>query len=255
MKKLIFLILFVFSFSLLFSQTRTVQKMYVQKKYGQIDSILVSDISKITFNGVEYPVGTLFDIDGNAYSTVIIGNQEWTVENLRVTRYNDGQPIEKVLESASWIQKSTGAYCAYDNAENNVLRDGYLYNWFAVSTGKLAPTDGGWRVPSDADWTILDSYINDANEAGKKLRSTTGWNHNGTNIYGFNGLPTGKRDENGSFTYGSSYSFDFACYWWSTSESISNRVWMRWLHDTESFFYRSEGAKILGHSVRLVRDL
>ena len=37
---------------------------------------------------------TVRDIDGNLYQAVRIGNQVWTTENLRTTRYNDGKPID-----------------------------------------------------------------------------------------------------------------------------------------------------------------
>jgi hypothetical protein len=36
---------------------------------------------------------TLTDPDRNTYTTVTIGNQVWTVENLRTTKYNDGTAI------------------------------------------------------------------------------------------------------------------------------------------------------------------
>jgi hypothetical protein len=45
---------------------------------------------------------TVRDIDGNLYHGVRIGAQVWTVENLRVTKYNDGTAITKITDSAAW---------------------------------------------------------------------------------------------------------------------------------------------------------
>lgn len=42
--------------------------------------------------------GGVTDIDGNVYNTVTINNQEWMVENLRVTHYSNGEPITMSLE-------------------------------------------------------------------------------------------------------------------------------------------------------------
>ncbi len=65
---------------------------------------------------------TMADEDGNVYDTICIGTQEWTVQNWKCTKLNDGTSLTKVTNSTTWANASTGDeyYCAYDNDENNV---------------------------------------------------------------------------------------------------------------------------------------
>lgn len=59
--------------------------------------------------------GTVTDIDGNVYETVLIGEQLWMAENLKVTHYNNGDEIPNITNNAEWDGLSTGAYGDYDN--------------------------------------------------------------------------------------------------------------------------------------------
>ncbi len=108
------------------------------------------------------------DIDGNEYITVIIGDQEWMAENLRVSKYNNGDNIPTGLSDDDWRNTTEGAYVIYDhNASNTdginspeemVAAYGKLYNWYAATEPKgLCPE--GWSVPSHDDWTHLEQYI------------------------------------------------------------------------------------------------
>src|SRR4030043_168747 len=103
--------------------------------------------------------GTVTDADGNVYQTVKIGNQVWTVENLRTTKYDDGSAIPLVTDSAAWAALTTPGFCYYNNTTNadNIKKFGALYNWHAVNTKKLAPK--GWHVPTEAEWITLENYL------------------------------------------------------------------------------------------------
>jgi len=59
--------------------------------------------------------GTLTDIDSNVYKTVTIGTQVWMTENLKTTKYRNGDPISNVTNFPSWSGLTTGAYCWYLN--------------------------------------------------------------------------------------------------------------------------------------------
>ena len=196
--------------------------------------------------------GTMTDQDGNVYKTVTIGTQTWMAENLRTTKYNDGTAIPNVTDDDEWGALTTGSYCNYNNmtGTDSIATYGRLYNWYAVNTGKLAPT--GWHVPSDAEWTVLTDYLGGTSIAGGKLKEigTTHWqspNTGATNVAGFTALPGGYRSSSGTFSYVGGLG-----YWWSATEYSTTHAYYR------SILYsdvgREDGVKEVGFSVRCVRD-
>jgi uncharacterized protein (TIGR02145 family) len=90
---------------------------------------------------------TIKDINGNIYSTALIGEYWWMTENLKSKKFYDGSNIPCVKDQSIWLRLDTFAYCFYQNNENYADTLRFLYNWYAVNSGKLCPT--GWRVPSD----------------------------------------------------------------------------------------------------------
>jgi uncharacterized protein (TIGR02145 family) len=212
------------------------------------------------------------DADGNKYNTVKIGTQVWTVENLKTTKYNNGNPIPNVTDNDEWAGLTTGAYCNYDNLESNVATYGRLYNWYAVNTGKLAPE--GWHVPTDDDWIILEEYLIangynydgtlEENKLAKSLGAKTGWeldeySFSGSvslapeknNSTGFSALPGGGRScDDGIFG-----GIRWQGYWWSSSESFKNYAYSRAMNCVDEEFYElRDSNKRIGKSVRLVKD-
>lgn len=154
------------------------------------------------------------DIDGNVYTSVIIGNQEWLVENLKVTHYRNGVAIPNVTDGTQWQSATTGEWCYYNNDPQYNAPYGKLYNWYTVNDARgLAPT--GWHIPTSIEWQTLINYAGGQQVAGAKLKEVgiVHWNednYNSTNQYCFTGLPGG--NTTGSFIYLGQYG-----YWWSSS--------------------------------------
>lgn len=204
-------------------------------------------------NGKKLTFGKVTDIDGNVYSTIKIGNQEWMAENLKVTHYRNGDLILNVTNNSKWEDLKTGAYCNYDNSLKNTAIYGSLYNWYAVKDKRgLAPK--GWHIPTDKEWTDLENYLG-SNASGKlKARGSSYWaspNEGATNASGFTALPGGYRYYDG---YGAFDTIGVTGNWWSSTQYYSDSAWYRSLHYGNSEVSRSYLYKRSGFSVRCVRD-
>lgn len=203
------------------------------------------------------------DIDGNVYQTVAIGDQDWMKENLKVTRYRNGEPIPNVTEPAKWASLTTGAFCWMNNdTANKATKYGALYNWYAVSDPRrICPT--GWHVPTDAEWQVMERFLGmtfaEAEETvkrgvnqGVQIKDSTGWikNGNGTNSSEFSGLPAGLRmAKEGDF-----HNIGADACWWTNTEEDAWNAWMRNMYYYYTGIYRIPDLKASGFSVRCVRD-
>ena len=98
-------------------------------------------------------IPVVYDIDGNGYDTIHIGTQIWMTQNLKTTRYNNGDIIPNVTDGSQWVGSGIGARCYYNNdSSTHSATYGALYNYYTVNTGKLCPV--GWYVPTINDWMI-----------------------------------------------------------------------------------------------------
>ncbi len=190
------------------------------------------------------------DIDGNVYQTLVIGSQVWMAENLKVTHYQNGDPIPNIIDGSSWAGLTYGAYCEYNNDTLNFPIYGRLYNWYAATDGRnIAPA--GWHVPSDAEWQTLIDYLGGDGTAGGKMKAAgiDHWNSpntGATDESGFTALPSGYRAFDGSFGDIGNYAT-----FWSGSGSDS---WARYLGYNYSQINRYLEGKHDGYSIRCVKD-
>lgn len=118
------------------------------------------------------------DYDGNWYDAVIIGNQVWMAENLRLKHYDDGTEIRRV----------TGSLSNYGIPFYVVRNNELYYNLVAVKHGEtmasgssvgikgIAPE--GWHVPNSAEFQTLINYTAQTYRnvsIAKSLSAKSGW--------------------------------------------------------------------------------
>ncbi|UCE18509.1 MAG: hypothetical protein JSV84_16930 [Gemmatimonadota bacterium] len=232
---------------------------------GSVDLLDIVKIANISLGIDVCPSTIVTDIDGNVYQTVTIGTQVWMVENLRVTHYRNGDAIPNVTDSTTWIGLTNGAYCNYNNEDNNVPIYGRLYNGYAVHDSRnIAPV--GWHIPTDEEWKELEMYLGmsqseadttgyrGTDEGGKmKEAGTAHWdnpNTGATNESGFTALPGGHRTSSpGQFTSIGRYAG-----FWSSSEQSGTMAWYRALYYTYTQVARGSINKRSGYSVRCIKD-
>jgi len=204
--------------------------------------------------GTSYGVDTLFTTASAVANLprVTIGTQVWSSKNLDVANYRNGDPIPQVTDPTQWANSAPGAWCWFNNdSATYAATYGRLYNWYAVNDPRgLAPQ--GWHVPSDSEWTLLETYLGGSSVAGGAMKSITGWNApntGATNASGFSGLPAGYRNPDGSYDGVGIYGD-----WWGSTEVNTTGAWFRDLSYSRSDINKVEGTKRFGYSVRCIRD-
>lgn len=225
---------------------------------------------------------TVNDADGNTYRTVRIGNQVWTVDNFRSTKFNDGSPIAHVPDSLAWHSLTSPGFCYYRNTNNtdSIRTFGALYNWYCVDSKRLAPP--GWHVPTNDDWTTLQNFLiehgynwdrkKSENRIAKSLAARSGWKPftiEGTpgnavkdnNRSGFSGVAAGYRyDSQDSVDGSGSWKATFTAVghkgsWWSSTQINASYATVYGLgFCVDNFLQYNTFFKTCGYSVRLVKD-
>jgi uncharacterized protein (TIGR02145 family) len=208
------------------------------------------------------------DIDGNNYNIKTLGTQVWMTENLKTTKYRNGDIIGTTATPFTDVSSETTPkyQWAYNGDESNAAIYGRLYTWHVLDDVRgVCPA--GWHVPSDAEWTKLTDYLisngygygGSGVNIGKSLATTWGWNTDPTpgnvgndqasnNTSGFNAAPSGIREPDSYLFLGSTTG------WWSTT--LNEVIWAGTLNIGYSYAILGEGymQKYLGYSIRCLKN-
>ncbi|MEN8121375.1 MAG: FISUMP domain-containing protein [Bacteroidota bacterium] len=187
-----------------------------------------SDTISITTYGIVY------DIEGNDYLTNKFDTQEWMIENMQTTRYNNNDPIPNVSNYDDWTNLTSGAYfeeMEYSDIDNILINYRIVYNWYLVNDGRnVCPT--GWHVPTNDEWTTLGNFIEGNTILVKDFLDPSGLIH-----------------DNG-WTIGSNLG---KSVWWTPSESNDIEAWVFDAGFFLEFELRST-LKRYGNSIRCIKD-
>lgn len=165
-------------------------------------------------------------------SSIQMGIQVWSSENLSVSVFRNGDPIPEVTSPQEWsraAKEHRPAWCFYDNDSEKGRIQGKLYNWYAVTDLRgLAPE--GWHIPSQPELHTLVNYL-DAYFSRFNYRDSlfvSGLHASPENsLYASQG---GYRLTNGEFANFGQYGF-----WWGSTCYLSSDAWLKLLRSGNGF--------------------
>lgn len=224
--------------------------------------------------------------DDKTYPYVTIGTQVWMTENLAYLPSVVGPGAGSNSTAYYYVYGYDGSDVATAKATSNYTTYGVLYNWPAAMNGAASSSadpsgvqgicPDGWHLPSDAEWTQLETYLTnngykyDGSIGGSDVRAKLavalvanfGWESStnegaaGNTDYpeyryksGFSALPGGYRVGYGPFS-----GVGYLGSWWSSSQYSTYNAWLRSLVYSYSGVDRYSDTKGGGFSVRCLRD-
>lgn len=230
------------------------------------------------FDAVSIQCQTLFDYDGNAYSTVVMGNQCWMRENLRTTHTSMGVLIDDyAYPDHPYSNPGT------TNDMSLVAPYGLLYNWNAMMNGAASSNavpsgvqgicPDGWHLPSDREWKQLEVFAGmdpvEVNDSGYRsnmaitLCDTLGWLPSDVlyapgnmgapyrNVTGFSARPAGVSDDQMASWFG-----ECTFFWTASTITVGGTTgyWYRSIWNNAHTIVRDISWPHMRFSVRCVRD-
>ena len=182
-------------------------------------------ISSDSITKVESFQTGIVSINGTETSIVKVGSLAWSMKNLEVSNYRNGDLIAQASDYETLKNLTTGAWCYYEFKETNGAVYGKLYNWYAVNDPRgIAPE--GFHVAETVEWENLIYRLDGEFKAGGKLKvkGSKYWvkpNVEASNFVNFSALPGGGIEgwaHKGKGVEGN---------WWTATERDHERAWVR----------------------------
>ncbi len=199
------------------------EKRGIVKESGILDRPL--DDTTYTFQfaaNIPCPGTPSVEYEGQVYNTVQIFSQCWFKENLNV-----GAMIDVLTQQSNngIIEK----YCHYNEPEEWKVLEGAMDSQYWIGEN------------------IWNEYLQRGFDAGTNMKTTSGWieNGNGTDLFGFSGLPAG---------YNTSSIGIYGTWWTATFYENPFYPCARSIGHDISSVIRSNDNNIFGFSVRCLRD-
>jgi uncharacterized protein (TIGR02145 family) len=231
---------------------------------GMLDSPVESAIDTFQFStNIPCPGTPTVDYEGQVYNTIQIFSQCWLKENLNV-----GEMINGTIGQSN--NGTMEKYC-YNNEPDSCKKYGGMYQWnemmqYTTQQGAQGICPPGWHLPTDEEWQVLQGAVDSefgigdvawhfdgfsGFDAGTNLKTTSGWieNGNGTNLFGFSGLPGGNRTFKGDFGGVGEIS-----NLWTSTQGPEDSGWYRYIVDYLQQVGRHNAEKENGKNVRCLQD-
>jgi uncharacterized protein (TIGR02145 family) len=211
-------------------------QVQLMKTSGIVEFYDINTLDKLSFFDCqdhvfhpEYDYGSVTDIDGNTYKTIAINGEVWMAENLRTTRFNNGDSIANILPHPEWISTNGPAWCYYNNDPIYECPYGKLYNSF-VSTDTRNVCPVGWHVTTLEEYAdMVGSYggtITSDDSCCAALKSPGNYYWQGAevgadNASGYSALPGGMRGGNTDGEFANLGQFG----WWQFYSITENQLY------------------------------
>ena len=186
-----------------------------------------------------------------------IGNRVLKIGGRVLTRaLPDPQDEEIVIGSQTWKKYNLAFNDGHEGIVSAVVNYGqgdvveYYYTWHAAV--RVANAIEGWHLPSASEWATLVNYAGGQLRAGTKLKSTYGWSlsmGNGTDDYGFQGLPAGSSNYEGTVS-----EFGQKGLFWTSNEYSHTYNTATYYELSDYVVHTSYTQENRYFSVRLVKD-